>query len=299
VNGRTKRRRLVFVAAMAIGCMVAACGDIVTGGGTPAPASPRSEVVAVSPTVPTTTPIVTAPVTTDEASATTTVPREPSPASRAERPEPTATEAPPSPVASPTPARTYACHSGPCPRNLAYAVNGCSCVDQVYEDSRVSAPYCCASGYSDSPCPESSADQPILRSMFGSTERQIESQLVTVSLQGRPATVHAKAQAAFQRVAERLKNVEYRIREPIGSFNWRVTQGSDILSTHSFGLAVDINPTTHPRCGVTRDCQCNNDLITDIPPDFVQTFKNEGFEWGGDWAEHPDPMHFEWAGWRH
>ncbi|MDA8216993.1 MAG: M15 family metallopeptidase [Dehalococcoidales bacterium] len=35
-----------------------------------------------------------------------------------------------------------------------------------------------------------------------------------------------------------------------------------------------------------------------MPPEFVQAFKDEGFEWGGDWADHPDPMHFEWAGWQ-
>jgi hypothetical protein len=35
-----------------------------------------------------------------------------------------------------------------------------------------------------------------------------------------------------------------------------------------------------------------------MPPEFVQAFKDAGFDWGGDWAEHPDPMHFEWAAWR-
>jgi len=40
-----------------------------------------------------------------------------------------------------------------------------------------------------------------------------------------------------------------------------------------------------------------NDLVTDMPADFVQAFKDAGFDWGGDWVAHPDPMPFEWAGW--
>ena len=54
------------------------------------------------------------------------------------------------------------------------------------------------------------------------------------------------------------------------------------LSTHAFGLAVDINPGDNPY----------GESSTNIPPDFIQAMKRRGWVWGGDWAE-PDPMHFQ------
>jgi len=137
-----------------------------------------------------------------------------------------------------------------------------------------------------------------LKSIFGSTEEEVEAQLVEVNLQGWPVYVHWRMAPALRRVNERLKGVDYEIREPVDCFYWHEVPKSNVLSMHSFAIAIDINPSTNPMCGVTQICRCYNELITDMPPEFVQIFKDEGFEWGGDWKEHPDPMHFEWIGWR-
>ncbi|MHB1416038.1 MAG: M15 family metallopeptidase, partial [Chloroflexota bacterium] len=185
--------------------------------------------------------------------------------------------------------RTFACPAGPCPRNLDFAVNGCTCNSQVYVDSEVSASYCCASGFADSQCQESLAEEAALEATFGATQGEVQAQLVSINFQGWGIKVHQKAEAAFKAVNERLKTVNYDIQEPIGSYDPRDVADSAILSTHAFGIAIDINPSTNPSCGVTRLCRCFNDLITDMPPEFVQAFKDEGFEWGGDWQDHPDP----------
>jgi hypothetical protein len=194
--------------------------------------------------------------------------------------------------------RPYGCPASPCPRSLEYAVNGCDCAGQVYTESSVSAGFCCAAGFSDSECAESLAEEARLEATFGATQSEVEDQLVTVELGGWPARVHRAAAPAFRQVAERLRSVDYKIVEPVESYNWRVVEGHRVLSNHAFGIAVDINPSTNPNCGVTRSCHCLNDLITDMPADFVQAFKDAGFDWGGDWSDHPDPMHFEWAGWQ-
>jgi hypothetical protein len=110
--------------------------------------------------------------------------------------------------------------------------------------------------------------------------------------------VHRKAAAAFRQVNENLEGVDYEIREPIESFGWRNVEGREVLGMHAFGIAVDINPSSNPSCGVTRPCRCYNDLVTDMPPRFIQAFKDAGFVWGGNWKDHPDPMHCEWDGWR-
>lgn len=61
--------------------------------------------------------------------------------------------------------------------------------------------------------------------------------------------------------------------------NWNVNMP---LSRHSWGIAIDINPTT-------------NQVATKgaIHSDIVEIFEKNGFMWGGKWQV-PDPMHFEY-----
>ena len=202
------------------------------------------------------------------------------------------------PSQKPSPTSAFGCPSGPCPSSLQYAVNGCVCAGQTYVESQVTAQYCCKSGFSDSECPEALQQEALAESVFGSTAAEIEAQLVTVKLQGWPVRVHEKAAPAFMQAAAKIENMSYRIVQPPESYNRRDVGGHVVLSMHSFGIAVDINPDANPSCGITRECRCYNDLVTDMPPAFIQAFTDSGFEWGGSWAEHPDPMHFEWAGWR-
>lgn len=241
---------------------------------------------------------LTAPRSQDSAALST--PLAISPAADTGRPTPSSgTVASPSAIPpAPSPTSVYGCPSGPCPSSLQYAVNGCRCAGQIYDDSVVTATFCCGSGFSDGECPDALEQQKLAESIFGGAADEVETHLVTVRLQGWPAQVHEKAAPAFQQAAARIENMSYRIREPVQSYSRRNVGGHEVLSLHSFGIAVDINPSTNPSCGVTESCRCFNDLITDIPAEFVQAFKDASFEWGGDWVEHPDPMHFEWAGWR-
>ena len=64
------------------------------------------------------------------------------------------------------------------------------------------------------------------------------------------------------------------IRGPSGGF----------LSRHSFGIAIDVNPSTNPFGGTpTMDAR------------IVEILAGHGFSWGGTWTR-PDGMHFEWTG---
>ena len=71
-----------------------------------------------------------------------------------------------------------------------------------------------------------------------------------------------------------------------GCFNPRFNRGADpgyALSRHSWGIAVDFNPTTN---------QYGDDPT--ISAEVVDIFKRWGFSWGGAWSV-PDGMHFEWT----
>ena len=55
------------------------------------------------------------------------------------------------------------------------------------------------------------------------------------------------------------------------------------LSTHTWGIAVDLNVATNQR-----------GTAGQMDPQVVAVFKKWGFAWGGDW-QYTDPMHFELA----
>ncbi|MGE0305053.1 MAG: M15 family metallopeptidase, partial [Acidimicrobiia bacterium] len=56
------------------------------------------------------------------------------------------------------------------------------------------------------------------------------------------------------------------------------------LSRHSWGAAIDVNPTANPQ-GATPN----------MDPRIIAAFRNHGFAWGGTFPT-PDGMHFEYTG---
>ncbi len=64
----------------------------------------------------------------------------------------------------------------------------------------------------------------------------------------------------------------------------RNVAGTNVKSTHAWGLAIDINAPANGRGG-----------RGEIPAAVVDMWKAHGWTWGGDWRP-TDPMHFEFAG---
>jgi hypothetical protein len=58
------------------------------------------------------------------------------------------------------------------------------------------------------------------------------------------------------------------------------------LSTHSWGIAFDINWDTNPM---------GSKLVTDLPLVFLSAFEDQGWEWGGRWRSVKDAMHFQYC----
>lgn len=79
-----------------------------------------------------------------------------------------------------------------------------------------------------------------------------------------------------------------------GSFNWRRIAGADRLSTHSFGIAVDLNVDLggYWRWSAAREGHVGQ-YDNRMPADLVAAFERYGFIWGGKW-HHYDGMHFEY-----
>jgi hypothetical protein len=87
------------------------------------------------------------------------------------------------------------------------------------------------------------------------------------------------------------------------AFNFRTIAGSDTLSLHSFGTAIDINPAQNPYMGrggvimppaaaayLDRDDLRPGMLVR--PGPVIEAFEAIGWEWGGDWSPRKDYHHF-------
>ena len=92
-------------------------------------------------------------------------------------------------------------------------------------------------------------------------------------------------------------------------FCFRVVAGSNKLSKHARGLAIDINTFYNPYCKVKADGKrfvqpANAGEYCDRSKSFpykidhndlaFKLFRAQGFEWGGDWKSLKDYQHFEW-----
>ena len=91
-------------------------------------------------------------------------------------------------------------------------------------------------------------------------------------------------------------------------FNYRFVAGTDRLSNHSFGRAVDVNPHLNPYDshsgevlprGATYDPSRPGTLSRDgsyqTGAHVIELFESYGWSWGGDWATHTDRHHFQKA----
>lgn len=93
-------------------------------------------------------------------------------------------------------------------------------------------------------------------------------------------------------------------------FNYRVVDGTDSLSKHALGCAIDINPFYNPYIVFNKDgsgetyiSPKGSEIYADRSKDFpykidesdlcYQLFKEHGFTWGGNWNSCKDYQHFQ------
>lgn len=70
-----------------------------------------------------------------------------------------------------------------------------------------------------------------------------------------------------------------------GCFSFRPQRTGTKLSTHAWGIAIDLNPETS-----------GQGTAGNMNPDVISIFKEAGFSWGGDWqGKVRDPMHFQFC----
>ena len=84
------------------------------------------------------------------------------------------------------------------------------------------------------------------------------------------------------------------LKPAAGTFNCRPIAGTDRVSAHGHGIAIDI-ATAHAHYWRWSKPDASGRAIyrNEIPPEIVAAFEKHGFIWGGRWY-HFDTMHFEY-----
>ena len=107
---------------------------------------------------------------------------------------------------------------------------------------------------------------------------------------GSRISVHNRALPAFQQVANNLAATgsfySTRAGETFG-FTARTVSGSRRSA---------ITPSAPPSTSTRGTNPTAEGLITDMPPWYVDAWRQAGFCWGGDWIGDKDPMHYSWMG---
>ncbi len=86
--------------------------------------------------------------------------------------------------------------------------------------------------------------------------------------------------AAIEREGLRDRLITYG-----GCYTFRPKRTSNKFSTHSWGIAIDLNPETNAQ-----------GTAGDMDEEVVAIFQRFGFTWGGEWSgKIKDPMHFQFC----
>jgi len=77
-----------------------------------------------------------------------------------------------------------------------------------------------------------------------------------------------------------------------GAFNYRLIGGTNRLSSHAYGIAIDLNNNKYDywRWATREEGQKR---IDSYPKELVHIFEKYGFVWGGKWGNF-DIMHYEY-----
>ncbi|WHH60868.1 M15 family metallopeptidase [Petroclostridium sp. X23] len=142
---------------------------------------------------------------------------------------------------------------------------------------------------------------PLLKEVYGGTKEEIQKNLVNVGLAAGSSQFNKNnhAAASLKKVMQELKalmqnntKISGFVYPMSGTFNYRVIAGTNQLSPHSFGIAIDLARDKRDYWKWASREQGEKRLAS-YSRELVQIFENNGFIWGGKWG-HFDILHFEY-----
>jgi D-alanyl-D-alanine carboxypeptidase len=156
-----------------------------------------------------------------------------------------------------------------------------------------------ASDAGDATDPGRARVEALLKATYGDNAAAVSAQLAKVHFFGIRYPFHRQAAGPLERVVKRIeaqtksKPELLNFLKPIGgTFVWRRILRSKALSSHAFGIAIDLNVAYSNYWRWRRRFESTT-WRNRIPQEIVDAFEAEGFIWGGRW-KHYDTMHFEY-----
>ena len=143
----------------------------------------------------------------------------------------------------------------------------------------------------------------LFSAVYGASASEVGGHLVSVPFCGARVRFNAQngAARALENVGRELAALlaqRPQLRQYVfplgGTFAWRPIAGTNRLSPHSWGIAIDLNPRhgaywrDRKKTGPEVEAMRNS-----YPQEIVELFEKHGFIWGGKWS-HFDLMHFEY-----
>jgi hypothetical protein len=105
---------------------------------------------------------------------------------------------------------------------------------------------------------------------------------------GERVTVAANYASKFSGLLRDLWNAGYHYKS-VGGYNYRNIAGTNTLSKHATGEAIDIDPGANPVTYGTAKTYFNPNTVIPI-------LRKYGLDWGYLWTGKKDPMHFSTGG---
>ncbi|MHB1314191.1 MAG: M15 family metallopeptidase [Christensenellales bacterium] len=141
-----------------------------------------------------------------------------------------------------------------------------------------------------------------LGEVYGKSRGAIEKNLCHAALDGAGSCSFSRMNGAADALitafdgAAALCKKEQRVYgfvyPPAGTYNYRLIAGTNRLSPHAFGIAVDLKSDSADYWRWATEEQ-GQGRLSDYPQELVRIFESSGFIWGGKWA-HFDFLHYEY-----
>ncbi|MBI6872351.1 M15 family metallopeptidase [Clostridium aciditolerans] len=141
----------------------------------------------------------------------------------------------------------------------------------------------------------------LLKEVYGESKQQIESNLKNVSLgyenyqfnnNNKAAESLQNAMRELMPIIKERRDIKAYLYPCSGTFNYRLIAGTDQLSPHSFGIAIDLarDKRDYWKWASREE---GEERIASYPKELVEIFEKNNFIWGGKWG-HFDILHFEY-----
>jgi hypothetical protein len=138
----------------------------------------------------------------------------------------------------------------------------------------------------------------LLSEVYGSSKKSIESNLVSLNsgyrFNGSNNAAESLKAAMNQLIplAQHNNTISNCLFPMGGTYNYRIIAGTNQLSPHSYGIAIDmaVNNKDYWRWASKEE---GDKRISSYPNEIVEVFEKNNFIWGGKWC-HFDIMHFEY-----